>query len=158
MEALDSLILSSREKRALYFFMFFLISWGYKTNICICFFLNVQISHKIPEECFKASVESAKSTKFKLKYLFLCSHRNLCSTQQAGRPWSPEQLAEPLHWLFVEDLALEVPDPEGIVHLMSPPADSRCHIAPSGIPLHICQGYFMQDLNYQYLLQWGNQF
>jgi len=46
-------------------------------------------------------------------------------------------LAEPIQWLFVQQLALEVPQPVCIVDLVTPPADTGGHIATGGVPLNV---------------------
>ena len=44
-------------------------------------------------------------------------------------PWPPDKLAELLHGAPLQDLALEVPEPVGVVHLVTPPGHTGHHIS-----------------------------
>ena len=43
-------------------------------------------------------------------------------------PWPPDKLAELLHGAPLQDLALEVPEPVGVVHLVTPPGHTGHHV------------------------------
>ena len=57
--------------------------------------------------------------------------------EQRRRAGSPQQLAELLHGLLVEQLALEVPQPEAVVDLVAPPADGGGDVAAGRVPLDV---------------------
>merc|ERR1719239_614549 len=57
--------------------------------------------------------------------------------QQAWRTRTPRQLTELVNAAALEDLALEVPDPVGVVNLMTPPRHSSDDIPAGRIPLNI---------------------
>ena len=44
-------------------------------------------------------------------------------------PRPPDKLAELLHGAPLQDLALEVPEPVGVVHLVTPPGHAGHHIS-----------------------------
>ena len=44
-------------------------------------------------------------------------------------PRPPDKLAELLHGAPLQDLALEVPEPVGVVHLVTPPGHTGHHIS-----------------------------
>ena len=45
-------------------------------------------------------------------------------------PWPPDKLTELLHRAPLQDFPLEVPQPVGVVHLVTPPRHSSHHISP----------------------------
>jgi hypothetical protein len=58
--------------------------------------------------------------------------------QKCGGTRSPEQLAEAVKRLLVNEAALKVPYPEGVVHLVAPVGHGRAHIATCHVPFHVC--------------------
>ncbi len=71
-------------------------------------------------------------------YIFkILIHLDLLPGEKGWWARPPQELAEPLQWLLIQQASLEVPDPIGVVHLVPPPADCGGHVTSSGVPLHV---------------------
>ena len=86
---------------------------------------------KTKKQLAKKKIKTKKQLKPK-QYL------EVLRTEGRRGPRSPEELAELVEGLLSEALALEGPEPVGVVHLVPPPGHDGGHVPPCGVPFDVC--------------------